>query len=220
MKFSKFFDDFLIYTRTIIGRSLSVFFFVTQLTEHVLEGPSISLMTPFSSRHKRKVQNFLPCKTSPQNNCDGPNTAGVIYEDLHEVMPRPAPAHHHAPGGHIVAPSIEVRNQQQNIRFPKQFCFNFARIIQNRPEMFVLFIFFICIIICLEFGTNPIDEHWALKEDLRVNNVILFYFYFVWCSCPAPPYLLPPVWLFRFSSSAFLVAILSFLVILTSKTQK
>lgn len=61
-------------------------------------------------RHKRKVQNFLPCKNSPQNNCDGPNTAGVIYEDLHDVMPRPTPTHnHHTAGGHIVAPSIEVR---------------------------------------------------------------------------------------------------------------
>lgn len=63
----------------------------------------------FCSRHKRKVQNFLPCKTSPQNNCDGPNAAGGIYEDLHDVIPRPTPTHHHhSAGGHIVAPSIEV----------------------------------------------------------------------------------------------------------------
>lgn len=63
----------------------------------------------FFFRHKRKVQNFLPCKNSPQNNCDV-NTAASIYEDLHDVMPRPTPTHHHAQiaGRHIVAPSIEV----------------------------------------------------------------------------------------------------------------
>jgi hypothetical protein len=62
----------------------------------------------YCCRHKRKVQNFLPCKTSPQNNCDGPTAAGGIYEDLHDVIPRPTPTHHHPAGGHIVAPSIEV----------------------------------------------------------------------------------------------------------------
>lgn len=63
----------------------------------------------FCFRHKRKVQNFLPCKNSPQNNCDV-NTAASIYEDLHDVMPRPTPTHHHAQiaGRHIVAPQIEV----------------------------------------------------------------------------------------------------------------
>ncbi|VEN58645.1 unnamed protein product [Callosobruchus maculatus] len=66
------------------------------------------------TRHKRKVQNFLPCKNSPQNNCDV-STAAAIYEDLHDVLPRPTPTHHHhhhhhaqLAGRHVVAPSIEV----------------------------------------------------------------------------------------------------------------
>lgn len=60
-------------------------------------------------RHKRKVQNFLPCKTSPQNNCDGTTAAGVIYEDLPDGLPRPTPPHHrHSATGHLVLPSIEV----------------------------------------------------------------------------------------------------------------
>ena len=76
----------------------------------------------FCCRHKRKVQNFLPCKTSPQNNCDGPTAAGGIYEDLHDVIPRPTPTHHHHPaGGHIVAPSIEVRMKLIKVFF----CYNF-----------------------------------------------------------------------------------------------
>lgn len=57
-------------------------------------------------RHKRKVQQFLPCKNSPQNNCDGTPAAGVIYEDLTDVLPRTTPTHNAQ--GHIVAPSIEV----------------------------------------------------------------------------------------------------------------
>ncbi|CAH1365337.1 hypothetical protein MTP99_001615 [Tenebrio molitor] len=69
-------------------------------------------------KHKRKVQNFLPCKTSPQNNCDGPTAAGGIYEDLHDVIPRPTPTHHHPAGGHIVAPSIEMIDVKNNIHYP------------------------------------------------------------------------------------------------------
>ncbi|GAB6021113.1 hypothetical protein CHUAL_003746 [Chamberlinius hualienensis] len=40
-------------------------------------------------RHKRKMQNFLPCKTSPTNHCDL-NTGGstVLYEDLTNIRPR------------------------------------------------------------------------------------------------------------------------------------
>ncbi|GLV39715.1 pxb [Carabus blaptoides fortunei] len=67
-------------------------------------------------KHKRKVQNFLPCKTSPQNNCDGSNPAGVIYEDLSDVIPRPTPTHNAS--GHIVAPSIEMIDVKSNIHYP------------------------------------------------------------------------------------------------------
>ncbi|CAG9763857.1 unnamed protein product [Ceutorhynchus assimilis] len=60
-------------------------------------------------KHKR-VQNFLLCKNSPQNNCDGAAATG-LYEDLNEVMLRHTTPHHHhhhqLTGGHIVAPSIE-----------------------------------------------------------------------------------------------------------------
>ncbi|XP_065167414.1 uncharacterized protein pxb isoform X3 [Atheta coriaria] len=67
-------------------------------------------------KHKRKVQNFLPCKTSPQNNCDGPNAPAVIYEDLMENT-RP-PHSHHTGGRHIVAPSIEMIDVKNNIHYP------------------------------------------------------------------------------------------------------
>ncbi|XP_060526886.1 uncharacterized protein LOC132702325 isoform X2 [Cylas formicarius] len=71
-------------------------------------------------KHKR-VQNFLPCKNSPQNNCDGAATTG-LYEDLSDVMPRPTPAHHHhlhqLTSGHIVAPSIEMIDVKNNVHYP------------------------------------------------------------------------------------------------------
>nr|CAD7261054.1 unnamed protein product [Timema shepardi] len=60
------------------------------------------------SRHKRKMQNFLPCKTSPQNHCDVTNGNGVIYEDLTNIRPRAMP--NHCPPGQT-APSIEWRTQ-------------------------------------------------------------------------------------------------------------
>ncbi|XP_066998451.2 uncharacterized protein pxb [Anabrus simplex] len=43
-------------------------------------------------KHKRKMQNFLPCKTSPQNRCEVSNGNGVIYEDLTNIRPRTIPA--------------------------------------------------------------------------------------------------------------------------------
>lgn len=39
-------------------------------------------------KHKKKMQNFLPCKSSPQNRCDVAHGNGVIYEDLANVRPR------------------------------------------------------------------------------------------------------------------------------------
>ncbi|CAH1108144.1 unnamed protein product [Psylliodes chrysocephalus] len=72
-------------------------------------------------KHKRKVQNFLPCKNSPQNNCDV-NAAAAIYEDLHDVIARPTPTHHHhhaqLAGRRIVAPSIEMIDVKNNIHYP------------------------------------------------------------------------------------------------------
>ncbi|XP_072391824.1 uncharacterized protein pxb [Diabrotica undecimpunctata] len=71
-------------------------------------------------KHKRKVQNFLPCKNSPRNNCDV-NVAAGIYEDPHDVVPRPNHAHHHHPqlaGRHTVAPSIEMIDVKNNIHYP------------------------------------------------------------------------------------------------------
>lgn len=60
----------------------------------------------FCCRHKRKVQRFLPCKTSHRNNCDGQI---ATYDEPHDGNSRPTPTHHHHhPAGHIVAPSIEV----------------------------------------------------------------------------------------------------------------
>ncbi|KAK7793452.1 hypothetical protein R5R35_001179 [Gryllus longicercus] len=56
-------------------------------------------------KHKRKMQNFLPCKTSPQNRCDVSNGNGVIYEDLTNIRPRTLP-NHCATGQ--TAPSIEM----------------------------------------------------------------------------------------------------------------
>lgn len=41
----------------------------------------------FLHRHKKKMQNFLPCKSSPQNRCDVAHGNGVIYEDLANVRP-------------------------------------------------------------------------------------------------------------------------------------
>ncbi|XP_048517953.1 uncharacterized protein LOC109545667 [Dendroctonus ponderosae] len=71
-------------------------------------------------KHKR-VQNFLPCKNSPQNNCDAAAATG-LYEDLNEVLPRhtTTPHHHHhqLTGGHIVAPSIEMIDVKNNIHYP------------------------------------------------------------------------------------------------------
>lgn len=37
------------------------------------------------------MQNFLPCKSSPQNRCDVAHGNGVIYEDLTNIRPRPLP---------------------------------------------------------------------------------------------------------------------------------
>lgn len=34
------------------------------------------------------MQNFLPCKSSPQNRCDVAHGNGLIYEDLANVGPR------------------------------------------------------------------------------------------------------------------------------------
>ncbi|XP_018328948.1 uncharacterized protein LOC108739521 [Agrilus planipennis] len=84
----------------------------------VLLGLAVFIGVILVWKHKRKVQNFLPCKTSPQNNCDPPNAPGVIYEDLHDVMPRPTPTHHHASGGHIVAPSIEMIDVKHGVHYP------------------------------------------------------------------------------------------------------
>ncbi|KAJ8954764.1 hypothetical protein NQ318_014869 [Aromia moschata] len=62
-------------------------------------------------RTNEKYKTSSPCKNSPQNNCDV-TTAATIYEDLHDVIPRPTPTHHHPQlaGGHIVAPSIELHS--------------------------------------------------------------------------------------------------------------
>ncbi|GJQ66076.1 hypothetical protein Trydic_g4161 [Trypoxylus dichotomus] len=84
-------------------------------------------------KHKRKVQNFLPCKTSPQSNREGPATTGVIYEDLHEARARPTPPLHHTGGGHIVAPSIEMIDVKSNhlTHFPSGYPMS------NHPPVFL-----------------------------------------------------------------------------------
>uniref|UniRef100_A0A1B6DNV5 Uncharacterized protein n=1 Tax=Clastoptera arizonana TaxID=38151 RepID=A0A1B6DNV5_9HEMI len=42
-------------------------------------------------KHKKKMQNLLPCKSSPQNRCDVAHGNGVIYEDLTNIRPRALP---------------------------------------------------------------------------------------------------------------------------------
>ncbi|XP_054263139.1 uncharacterized protein LOC128986677 [Macrosteles quadrilineatus] len=42
-------------------------------------------------KHKKKMQNLLPCKSSPQNRCDVTHGNGVIYEDLTNIRPRNLP---------------------------------------------------------------------------------------------------------------------------------
>uniref|UniRef100_A0A146M292 Uncharacterized protein n=2 Tax=Lygus hesperus TaxID=30085 RepID=A0A146M292_LYGHE len=47
--------------------------------------------TALLCKHKKKMQSFLPCKSSPQNHCDVTHGNGVIYEDLTNIRPRPLP---------------------------------------------------------------------------------------------------------------------------------
>ncbi|XP_045460008.1 uncharacterized protein LOC123670557 [Harmonia axyridis] len=91
----------------------------------VLLGLFVFIVVIVVWKHKRKVQNFLPCKNSPQNNCDGPTAPGVIYEDLHDVLPRTTPTHHHHhhhqynhPAGGRIAPTIEMIDVKNNIHYP------------------------------------------------------------------------------------------------------
>ncbi|XP_018900074.1 uncharacterized protein pxb isoform X2 [Bemisia tabaci] len=42
-------------------------------------------------KHKKRMQKFLPCKSSPQNRCDVTHGAGVIYEDLSNIRARTLP---------------------------------------------------------------------------------------------------------------------------------
>lgn len=39
-------------------------------------------LSSFVSRHKRKVQNFLPCKTNHQGRCDMGGSTGITYDDV------------------------------------------------------------------------------------------------------------------------------------------
>uniref|UniRef100_A0A8D8SG58 Uncharacterized protein n=1 Tax=Cacopsylla melanoneura TaxID=428564 RepID=A0A8D8SG58_9HEMI len=51
----------------------------------------ILVATALLCKHKKKMQNLLPCKSSPQNRCDVTHGNGVIYEDLTNIRPRPLP---------------------------------------------------------------------------------------------------------------------------------
>ncbi|XP_076268434.1 putative Hedgehog signaling attenuator pxb isoform X2 [Rhynchophorus ferrugineus] len=86
----------------------------------VLLGLLVFIIVILVWKHKR-VQNLLPCKNSPQNNCDGA-AATSLYEDVNDVVPRhhTTPHHHHhqLTGGHIVAPSIEMIDVKNNIHYP------------------------------------------------------------------------------------------------------
>uniref|UniRef100_T1J602 Uncharacterized protein n=1 Tax=Strigamia maritima TaxID=126957 RepID=T1J602_STRMM len=44
-------------------------------------------------KHKKKMQNFLPCKTSPQNHCVRSESPCVLYEDLTRFRRPPLPNH-------------------------------------------------------------------------------------------------------------------------------
>ncbi|XP_063232126.1 uncharacterized protein LOC134536304 [Bacillus rossius redtenbacheri] len=79
-------------------------------------------------KHKRKMQNFLPCKTSPQNRCDVSSGNGVIYEDLTNIRPR-AMANHCAPGQ--TAPSIEMIDVKSCPNYSSGFS------VINHPSVFI-----------------------------------------------------------------------------------
>ncbi|XP_046688040.1 uncharacterized protein LOC124373735 [Homalodisca vitripennis] len=59
-------------------------------------------------KHKKKMQNLLPCKSSPQNRCDVAHGNGVIYEDLTNIRPRALPQ-----------PSMEMLDVKSRGNYPK-----------------------------------------------------------------------------------------------------
>ncbi|XP_059473328.1 uncharacterized protein LOC132195391 isoform X2 [Neocloeon triangulifer] len=63
-------------------------------------------------KHKRKMQNFLPCKNSPQNHCDVSGANAVIYEDLTSTHLRA----NHLPT--VAPPSIEMMDVKQRSAVP------------------------------------------------------------------------------------------------------
>ncbi|XP_075223653.1 putative Hedgehog signaling attenuator pxb [Lycorma delicatula] len=65
------------------------------------------LATVLVWKHKKKMQNFLPCKSSPQNRCDVTHGNGVIYEDLTNIRPRPLPQ-----------PSMEMLDVKSRAGYP------------------------------------------------------------------------------------------------------
>lgn len=97
-----------------------------------------SLLTCF--RHKRKVQNLLPCKSAagaaavagrgrvlPDGQPhSGPSIGGggvggggaVLYEDLPDHAVSHSQLHNHLPAGHGQTPTIEVRNHEGQPRAP------------------------------------------------------------------------------------------------------
>lgn len=62
-------------------------------------------------KHKRRMRNFLPCKTSPQDRCDLGSGNSVLYEDLTNIRPRTLP--NHCPPETTVAP-IELLDAKCN----------------------------------------------------------------------------------------------------------
>ncbi|XP_065331493.1 uncharacterized protein pxb isoform X2 [Cloeon dipterum] len=63
-------------------------------------------------KHKRKMQNFLPCKNSPQNHCDVSGANAVIYEDLTSTHLRA----NHLPT--VAPPSMEMMDVKHRSAAP------------------------------------------------------------------------------------------------------
>ncbi|KAK9497172.1 hypothetical protein O3M35_004540 [Rhynocoris fuscipes] len=49
------------------------------------------IATALLCKHKKRMRNLLPCKTSGQNHCELTHSNGIIYEDLTNIRPRTLP---------------------------------------------------------------------------------------------------------------------------------
>lgn len=104
----------------------------------VLLGLLVFIIVILVWKHKRKVQNFLPCKSSPQTTCEGGPTgtaiaAAVIYEDLHDVLPCRSTlgSHRQYSTTGRIAPTMEMIDVKNNIHYPSGYPMS------NHPPVFL-----------------------------------------------------------------------------------